>query len=294
MARRRRRAWTEGDKKRLLARQRREARKRPARTSAAEATASAPTPTDKREQDRILASGRDCLRRIKNDQTYEDWRGIGAALMVITQQTLDELEEDEWDGGDKNMVHVFNRKWSLYESDVGSNHKPLSKQERWALRLLMTNPEIHAWRASLDSELQRQMIHPNTVVTKWKREAKTPDFAAAFEPVVMFMQARHRGHDLDRFVEPAYDLWVGGLRLTKWLRELAQFITEFDNACQAKLNDPEEGAALKERVRLKDRVRLRSEFDESRGGRAKELNPSIFAGVQFGEEDENEEDDDEE
>jgi hypothetical protein len=201
--------------------------------------------------------------------------------MVITQQTLDELELDEWDGDDKRLVHEFGRNWFLYESGVGSNHKPLSKQERWALRLLMTNPQIHAWRASLDDELQRQLTHPNTVVTKWKREARVPDFAEAFEPVVKFMQARNRGQDIDKFVEPAYDLWISGQRLTQWLGELAQFMTQFDNTCQAKLNDREEGAALKERVRLKDRVRLRRGFDDSRGGRAKERNPSIFAGVQL-------------
>jgi hypothetical protein len=257
------------------------------------ATAAEPTPAE-REQQRILATGRDCLRRIKNDRGYEDWRAVGAALMVITQQTLDELEEDEWNGGNKQLVNEFHRNWLVYEAGAGSNRKPLSKQERWALRQLMTNPQIHAWRASLDDELQRQLTHPNTVVNKWKREAQIADpnenqFKEACTVMINFTLARNRDEDISRLVEPAYDTWVGGFRLPKRLGPLAQWITRLDNACQAKLNDPEEGEALRERVRFKDRIRLRREFDDRRGRRAKKRRPSIFRDVQLEDEDDEDE-----
>jgi hypothetical protein len=281
MARKRRRAWTASDKKRLLAKSRREAETVEAETGFEAETVEAetveaetaavlarfdeavePTPEEReqqrREQERILATGHDCLRRIQNCQTFEDWRGVGAALMVITQQTLAELELDEWDPNNKALVREFGLNWSLYEGRAGSNHKPLSKQERSALRQLMTNPQIHAWRASLDPEAQRALTHPNTVVTRWKREGRRADLSAEelFAALDKYIADRNSDDGLDKFVEHAADTWVGGLRLTTKLAKYAAWFKRADEAAKAKLADPEEGEALKERTRFNDRVRL--------------------------------------
>jgi len=156
-------------------REQRRRRPAPAEAETADTPPAEPTPTNEEREQLILTNGLDCLRRIKGDQTYEDWCGVGTALLVITKQALDAIEVAEWNGDNKRLVKEFNRRWEEYETGVGSNHKPLSKQERSALRQLMSNPQIHAWRATLDTTLQRQLTHPNTVVNKWKRATQIPD-----------------------------------------------------------------------------------------------------------------------
>ena len=46
-----------------------------------EAQALHTTPGDDERKERVLDHGRECLRRVKGDTTWEDWLGIGAALM---------------------------------------------------------------------------------------------------------------------------------------------------------------------------------------------------------------------
>jgi hypothetical protein len=242
-------------------------------------------PRGRDDEQRILAAGRDCLARLLNDQTYEDWRGVGAALLVITRQTLAELEleAEDWDPDDKGLVREFDLNWRRYEAAAGSNHKPLSRTERWALRQLMTNPQIHAWRANLDPELQRSLTHPNTVVTAWKREGRRADLSEEqlFAALDEYLAARNRDSDLDKFAARAYDTWIGGLRLTQKLAKYAAWFKRAAEAAKATLDDPEDGEELKERVRLKDRIRAGRELDDKRGRQAKKRNPSIFHDVKL-------------
>ena len=44
-----------------------------------------------------------------------------------------------WDKDNKRLVREFDRRWEEYEARLSSNYKPLTKQERWALREVMTN-----------------------------------------------------------------------------------------------------------------------------------------------------------
>jgi hypothetical protein len=143
-----------------------------------EAQASHTTPGDEERKERVKAHGRDCLRRVKGDATWEDWLGIGAAMMDITEEALAEVGVAVWDGNNKRLTKEFTRRWEEYEASAaepGSNEKPLSKQERWALREVMTNPEIGIWRAGLDGPNRRKLNHPNRVIDRWKRATQTSD-----------------------------------------------------------------------------------------------------------------------
>ena len=98
--------------------------------------------------------------------------GAGEAMMVITEEVLADLELVGWDSDDKKLTKEFVRRWEQYERGAGDHHKPITKQERWALREVMTSPEIGAWRASgLTGPEKRRLNHPNAVINKWK--AKT-------------------------------------------------------------------------------------------------------------------------
>jgi hypothetical protein len=135
------------------------------------------TPGDEERKERVLNHGRDCLRRVKGDVTWEDWLGVGAALMVITEEAMAEVGATVWDANNRRLVREFNQRWDEYEASVigQSNQKPLSKQERWALREVMTNPNIGAWRATLDGTNRRKINHPNKVIESWRRATQTSD-----------------------------------------------------------------------------------------------------------------------
>jgi hypothetical protein len=55
-----------------------------------EAQISRTTPGDEERRERVLDHGRDCLRRVKGDTTWEDWMGIGAALPPEEQSAVTE------------------------------------------------------------------------------------------------------------------------------------------------------------------------------------------------------------
>jgi hypothetical protein len=126
------------------------------------------TPGDEERKQRILDDGLGCLRRLHGDQTWEDWIGAGAAMMIVTEEAIAEVGASRWDKDNKRLVREFNRCWEEYEARLSSNYKPLSKQERWALREVMTNPEIGIWRGQLNGPQKRKLNHPNAVVNRWK------------------------------------------------------------------------------------------------------------------------------
>jgi hypothetical protein len=136
------------------------------------------TPGDEERKERVLARGRECLRRIQGDVTWEDWMGAGAALMVITEEAMAEVGATVWDANNRRLTREFTQRWDEYETsalEAGSNQKPLSKQERWALREVMTNPAIGMWRSGLDGTNRRKLNHPNKVIERWRRATQTSD-----------------------------------------------------------------------------------------------------------------------
>jgi len=140
------------------------------------------TPGDEERKQRIKANGLECLRRLHGDQTWEDWEGVAAAMEVITEEAQDAVGTSEWDKDNKRLVREFNSRWDDYEATLGSNHKPLSKQERWAVRTIMITPEIRTWRGLLDGPQKRKLNHPNAVINKWKAATQTREARAPRQP----------------------------------------------------------------------------------------------------------------
>ena len=149
------------------------------------------TPGDEERKARIKARGLESLRRVKSDSTWEDWRGIGEAMMLITEEAASAIGAEAWDDKNKRLIKEFNRRWEAYEAS-GSNIKPLTKQERWALRQVMTNlPMIEAWRGELKPQRKRRLNYPNQVLTAWKR-------ATPHDSPPGLRQLRRRGEDVSR------------------------------------------------------------------------------------------------
>jgi hypothetical protein len=131
------------------------------------------TPDDAECVERIKANGLQCLALIHGDLTWENWIGVGAALMIFTGEALVTVGVLKWDANNKRAIKEFNRLWETYEASGGRNdYKPLSSTERWALREIMSNPDISAWRSSLTGPEKRKLNHPNAVINKWKAQQK--------------------------------------------------------------------------------------------------------------------------
>jgi hypothetical protein len=119
-------------------------------------------------QERILEDGLVAMGRIKGDQHFDDWMRIKSAMEVITERACAKQGVAEWDDRDRKLIKVFGELWDEYETRLPSNHKPLSKQERSALRFLIAHPEVQSWRDTQPGEQKRKLNHPNSVINKWR------------------------------------------------------------------------------------------------------------------------------
>jgi hypothetical protein len=113
-----------------------------------------------------------CLVRLHGDVTWDDWIGVGAAMEIVTAEALAVVGTLKWDPNNKQLVIEFNARWELYEKRAGLNHKPLSKQERSALREVMDNSAISAWRSTLTGPEKRNLNHPKAVLRRFQAHAK--------------------------------------------------------------------------------------------------------------------------
>ena len=144
------------------------------------------TAGDEERRQRIKANGLECLGRLHGDQTWEDWMGVAAAMEIITEEALAASGSFKWDANDRRAVKEFNMRWDEYEAGAGRNYKPLSKQERWAVREVTSNPEISAYRAGLTGPEKRRLNHPNAVINRWKAREKAKATPAADKPPSAF------------------------------------------------------------------------------------------------------------
>jgi hypothetical protein len=137
-------------------------------------------PADDVRKARISSNAEQAYCRMQRGTTYEDWRMIGDQLMLITQEVLRKLGLVEWDKDDKKLVKAVNFLFEAWERDVLtknglSNHRPIGKDERNKLRVLMTDPKYQDWYMTLTGDERRRLNHPTAVISKFKREHPDPN-----------------------------------------------------------------------------------------------------------------------
>jgi hypothetical protein len=131
------------------------------------------TPGDIERKKQIGDNAVDALRRLMTNQTFEDWRQVGVQMMIVAEETMADLKREKWDGDDKLLVREFVRRFDTWQGKV-TNAKPISKQERWALREVMTDPKYQVWYMDLPGPKQRKMNHPNAIINAYKRVYPDP------------------------------------------------------------------------------------------------------------------------
>ena len=148
----------------------------------------------------VLLNGLRGLRRIHAGRGWEDWLSVLGAFTMLTEEVVDELHSRGIVAKDCDFRSVdttkgtpfqqrFLPRWESYEALLGGNHKPLSKAERGNLRELVKSPQILVWHAGLAPHRQRQMVHPNRVITAWKAANRSGSEEAA-KPTLAKLQAR--------------------------------------------------------------------------------------------------------
>ena len=84
-------------------------------------------PDDIERKAKIAANASEALRRLRTNQTYEDWRQVGALMLIITEETLDDLGLDAWDQDNKKLTREFTKRFEGWQRIV-SNAAPITKQ----------------------------------------------------------------------------------------------------------------------------------------------------------------------
>jgi len=116
-------------------------------------------PTD-REQSTIL-HGQEAWRRLGRDHTWEDWRQVGAALLIGRSGAMREAAVNRPAGRRYNVVFAAWLKKCGFEN--------LDKADRSRLLAVMDHlHEIETWRATLTPAQRLRLNHPSAVFRKWK------------------------------------------------------------------------------------------------------------------------------
>jgi len=116
-------------------------------------------PTD-REQSTIL-HGQEAWHRLGRDHSWEDWRHVGAALLIGRSGAMREAAVNRPVGRRYNVV------FAAWLNKFGFEN--LDKADRSRLFAIMDHlDEIETWRATLTPAQRLRLNHPSAVFRKWK------------------------------------------------------------------------------------------------------------------------------
>jgi hypothetical protein len=117
------------------------------------------SPTD-REQGTILR-GQEAWRRLRHDQTWEDWKHVGAAHLIGRSGAMHEA------GVNRPRGRRYKTAFGAWLKKFGFEN--LDKADRSRLFVVMDHlQEIEAWRATLTPTERLRLNHPSAVLRKWR------------------------------------------------------------------------------------------------------------------------------
>ena len=129
-------------------------------------------PTD-REQSAILY-GQEAWHRLGRDHTWEDWKQVGAALLIGRSGAMHNA------GVNRPVGRRYNAAFAAWLKEF--DFENLDKPDRSRLLAVMDHlEEIEAWRATLTPA---QRLHLSTVLRKWKSaNAISPNPNSRLSPI---------------------------------------------------------------------------------------------------------------
>ena len=116
-------------------------------------------PTDQ-EQATVLRA-QEAWRRLRQDQTWEDWKHVGAAHLIGRSGAMHEA------GVNRPLGRRYKTAFAAWLKKFGFEN--LDKADRSRLFVVMDHlQEIEAWRATLTPTERLRLNHPSAVLRKWK------------------------------------------------------------------------------------------------------------------------------
>jgi hypothetical protein len=116
-------------------------------------------PTD-REQAAVLR-GQEAWHRLGRDHTWEDWKQVGAALLIGQSGAMHNA------GVNRPVGRRYNAAFAAWLKEF--DFENLDKADRSRLFAVMDHlEEIETWRATLMPAQRLRLNHPSAVFRKWK------------------------------------------------------------------------------------------------------------------------------
>jgi hypothetical protein len=137
-------------------------------------------PTD-REQSTIV-DGQEAWHRLGRDHSWENWRHVGAALLIGRSGAMHNA------GVNRPVGRRYNVLFAAWLKQFGFEN--LDKADRSRLFAAMDHlEEIDAWRASLTPTERLRLNHPSAVFRNWKSaHAIAPNQNSRLSPIKKFRE----------------------------------------------------------------------------------------------------------
>jgi hypothetical protein len=121
--------------------------------------------------------GQEAWGRLRHDQTWEDWKHVGAAHLIGRSWAMHEA------GVNRPVGHRYKAAFAAWLKKFGFEN--LDKTDRWRLFVVMDHlQEIEAWRATLTPTERLRLNHPSAVLRKWKSaKAVSPNQNRRLSPI---------------------------------------------------------------------------------------------------------------
>jgi hypothetical protein len=116
-------------------------------------------PTDQAQS--TILHGQEAWHRLGRDHTWENWRHVGAALLIGRSGAMREA------GVNRPVGRRYNVVFAAWLDKFGFEN--LDKADRSRLFAVMDHlPEIETWRATLTPAQRLRLNHPSAVFRKWQ------------------------------------------------------------------------------------------------------------------------------
>jgi hypothetical protein len=116
-------------------------------------------PTDREES--AIRHGQEAWHRLGRDHTWQDWRHVGAALVIGRSGAMRDAAVNRPVGRRYKLAFAAWLKQFGFEN--------IDKADRCRLFAVMDHlEEIETWRATLTPAERRRLNHPSAVLRKWK------------------------------------------------------------------------------------------------------------------------------
>ena len=110
---------------------------------------------------RVIREGLDSWREIKSVGSFENWKKVGAALLIGKRRALFVT------GANRAWGRNYSREFNQWIIEHSFDHMPAPTRSV-AIELAENAQAITAWRNSLPEKQRRRLINPQSVVKRWR------------------------------------------------------------------------------------------------------------------------------